>query len=285
MPRSLQFRSLSRSERRVLERKLKDLSLAVRVHQRYRVVDEVAKGRTIAEAADRIGCHFTVAYDWVHRFNESGFATFEQVANRKADRLSCAPSNCAIWSMSRCRILASGGCRFPIGRCRSWPSIAAARGLLPEVTDEWVRRLLRREGLSAQRIRTWKTSKDPHFDTSKKRIRRLYRTCPKRAAVVCFDEWGPLELRPIGGVAWARRKHPLRQRATYRRLQGTEQFLGFYDVHDDCLDGLFSKHKRVVDICHAFDRLRRCYPLPAPVRCVGQPAQRPRPPHHARPHA
>ena len=54
MPRSLQLRSISRSERRVLNGKLKDLSLAVRVHQRYRVVNEVAKGRSIAEAADRI---------------------------------------------------------------------------------------------------------------------------------------------------------------------------------------------------------------------------------------
>lgn len=56
MPRSLQLRSLSRIERRVLEQKLKDLSLSARVHQRYRTVSEVAKGRTIAEAADRIGC-------------------------------------------------------------------------------------------------------------------------------------------------------------------------------------------------------------------------------------
>ena len=77
---------------------------------------------------------------------------------------------------------------------------------------------------------------------------------------MCFDEWGPLELRPIGGVAWARRKRPVRQRATYRRLHGTEQFLGFYDVHSDCLEGLFSKHKRVVDIGQAFERLRKCYP-------------------------
>jgi hypothetical protein len=42
-----------------------------------------------------------------------------------------------------------------------------AHKLLPPVTDEWVRRLLRRQGLSAQRIRTWKTSHDPHFDTKK----------------------------------------------------------------------------------------------------------------------
>ncbi len=35
--------------------------------------------------------------------------------------------------------------------------------LIPEFTDEWVRRVLRREGPSAQRIRTSKTSTDPQF--------------------------------------------------------------------------------------------------------------------------
>jgi hypothetical protein len=41
------------------------------------------------------------------------------------------------------------------------------QGLIPAVTDEWVRRLLRREGLTAQRVRSWKTSRDPHFDRKK----------------------------------------------------------------------------------------------------------------------
>ena len=77
---------------------------------------------------------------------------------------------------------------------------------------------------------------------------------------MCFDEWGPLELKPIGGVAWARRKRPLRRRATYRRLKGTEQFLGFYDVHADCLSGIFRRQKRLVDLFEAFRRLRTCYP-------------------------
>jgi hypothetical protein len=49
-------------------------------------------------------------------------------------------------------------------------------------------------------------------------------------------------------------------RATYRRLKGTEQFLGFYDVHADCLSGLFRRRKTVVDISKAFVGLRRCYP-------------------------
>ena len=49
-------------------------------------------------------------------------------------------------------------------------------------------------------------------------------------------------------------------RATYRRLQGTEQFFGFYDVHADCLSGLFNKRKRLAELFDAFQRLRACYP-------------------------
>jgi hypothetical protein len=49
-------------------------------------------------------------------------------------------------------------------------------------------------------------------------------------------------------------------RATYQRRCGTEQFLGFYEVHADCPDGLFRKRKRLPELVDAFRRLRRCYP-------------------------
>ena len=71
MAKPLRLRRLGRSERRLLEAKLKDLSLAARIHQRYRIIEEVRKGHGMREAADRVGCHFTVAYDWVQRFNAS----------------------------------------------------------------------------------------------------------------------------------------------------------------------------------------------------------------------
>jgi len=61
-------------------------------------------------------------------------------------------------------------------------------------------------------------------------------------------------------MAWARQRRPWRVPATYRRLKGTEQFLGFYDVHADCLSGLFGRRKIVSDISKAFCCLRRCYP-------------------------
>ena len=78
--------------------------------------------------------------------------------------------------------------------------------------------------------------------------------------MVCFDEMGPLELRPYAGSGWYRRDHPRRQRATYRRTQGVEQLLGFYDVHADCLVGQVRKRKTHQDLLAAFARLRACYP-------------------------
>jgi hypothetical protein len=49
-------------------------------------------------------------------------------------------------------------------------------------------------------------------------------------------------------------------RTTYHRRKGTEQFFGLYDVHADCLDGLFRERKRLPELIEAFQWLRRCYP-------------------------
>lgn len=94
----------------------------------------------------------------------------------------------------------------------------------------------------------------------KNRILKLYAQAPPQSAVVCFDECGPLELRPLPGDCWAAQKHPQRLRATYHRRAGTEQLLAFYDVHDDCLAGTIHKRKTSRDLLAAWRRLRACYP-------------------------
>ena len=70
---------------------------------------------------------------------------------------------------------------------------------------------------------------------------------------------GPLELRPYSGCGWYQAGRPRRQRATYHRTQGTEQFLGFYDVHSDVLVGQVRKRKTHRDLLAVFERLRACY--------------------------
>ena len=77
---------------------------------------------------------------------------------------------------------------------------------------------------------------------------------------MCFDEWGPLEVRPMGGVAWAQKGRPVRMRATYHRPHGIEHFLSFYDVHADYLNGIFRPRRGVAEVVDAFCKLRKCYP-------------------------
>jgi len=167
MANSVRLRAVTRGERRVLQGKVTDRRLTVRLHRRYRLIAEMARGRSVAEVADRVGCNVTMVYEWVHRFNESGFATFEQPPNPQG-RLP-------IITGPQIRELIDVALSSPAERglpFSAWtvPKLAEycrQRGLLPPITDEWVRRLLRRQGLRAQRIRTWKTSDDPAFDRKK----------------------------------------------------------------------------------------------------------------------
>jgi transposase len=177
MPRRrVQLRRLTPTEQKTLREKVKDLSLSARVHQRYRVIDEVRGGRAPLEAADRIGCHFTVVYNWIRRFNESGFSTFEAVPNpRGRPPILRAEQLRALVDVALSSPEERG---LPFSRW-SVPKLAEycrKEGLLPPVTDEWVRRLLRREGLTPQRIRTWKTSHDPDFEGKKTPSARSTRT-------------------------------------------------------------------------------------------------------------
>jgi transposase len=87
MPKPVRLRPLTKGELRILHEKLRDLSLSVRIHQRYRIIDEVRIGRAVLDAAERVGCHFTVAYDWLRRFNESS-----QPQGAAADPASAAAS-------------------------------------------------------------------------------------------------------------------------------------------------------------------------------------------------
>ena len=77
--------------------------------------------------------------------------------------------------------------------------------------------------------------------------------------MVCFDQWGPLELRPYAGAGWYPQRPPQRHRATYKRTQGGEQLLAFYAVPDACRVGPVRQRKTHQDLLAGLARLRTCY--------------------------
>ena len=157
------MRPLDRAERALLRSKLRTRSLPARVHQRYRVIAEVRAGHSARQSADRVGVTRNTASAWVRRFNRSGFRTFETVANPRG--------RIPIISARQLRELidtalsspAERGLPFTSWSVRTLSEYCKAKRLIPDFSEEWVRRLLRREGLTPKRIRTWKHSTDPDF--------------------------------------------------------------------------------------------------------------------------
>ena len=91
---------------------------------------------------------------------------------------------------------------------------------------ERLRQILHARGISFQRTRTWKESRDPDRDAKLDRIEHVTSHYPDRC--FAFDQFGPLSVRPCHGTCWAPRKHPVRLRATYHRTHGIRYFHGCY---------------------------------------------------------
>ena len=106
---------------------------------------------------------------------------------------------------------------------------------------ERLRQILHARGISFQRTRTWKESADPDKDAKLDRIDYVTSNYPDRC--FAFDLFGPLSVRPCHGACWARRKRPVRLRATYHRTHGIRYFHGCYSLGDDQLRGVTREHK------------------------------------------
>ncbi|GAA2657244.1 hypothetical protein GCM10009864_24370 [Streptomyces lunalinharesii] len=88
-----------------------------------------------------------------------------------------------------------------------------AEGVVDDISHEGLRGLLRNEGVSFQRIKTWKSSCEPDYAAKKARVEHLYAIADGEVipedgepeVVLCTDEFGPLNLQPHPGRQWAER--------------------------------------------------------------------------------
>ena len=152
-----------------------------------------------------------------------------------------------------------------------------AEGVVEDISHEGLRTLLREEGVSFQRIKTWKASADPQYAEKKARVEHLYAIAdgevvpdPGEPEVIfCVDEFGPLNLQPRPGRQWAavsgngkepgREPRP-RMRATYTRTQGVRHLFAAYELGEDKLFGHVKPRKtrtRFLEFCRY---LRSLYP-------------------------
>lgn len=166
MPRT-RLRPLTRAEQQILASKVRAKTLPARIHQRYRIVAELARGQSAVAVGDRVGCNVMSVYRWRNHFNRSGFAKFEVPTNPNG----AIPIVSGEQVRGLIRVALSRpedlGLPFTHWSVAKLATYCRAHGLLPAITDEWVRRLLHREGVSFQHSKTWKQSPDPEFEVKK----------------------------------------------------------------------------------------------------------------------
>jgi transposase len=62
--------------------------------------------------------------------------------------------------------------------------------------------------------------------------------------VLCFDEFGPLEVKPVAGANWRLKGKPDRIPATYHRDKGVQHLFAAYDMKEDKLYAHMKPRKR-----------------------------------------
>ncbi len=160
-----------------------------------------------------------------------------------------------------------------------------AEGVVDDISHEGLRTLLREEGVTFQRLKTWKASKDPRYAEKKARVEQLYAIADREAVpqdgdpqvVLCVDEFGPLNLQPHPGRQWAavsgKGKEPgraprRRMRATYHRTEGVRHLLAAYELGEDKLFGHVKPRKtraRFLEFCRY---LRSLYPIESRIAII-----------------
>lgn len=103
--------------------------------------------------------------------------------------------------------------------------------MIDDISHEGLRILLRKEGVSVQRLKSWTTSRDPDYAAKKARVEHLYAIADGEAlpeegepeVIFCMDEFGPPNLKPHPGKQWAERggKHKDPDREPRRRRRQT----------------------------------------------------------------
>ncbi|MDX2683772.1 IS630 family transposase [Streptomyces sp. NY05-11A] len=153
-----------------------------------------------------------------------------------------------------------------------------AEGVVDDISHEGLRILLREEGVTFQRAKTWKASRDPGYAAKKARVEHLYAIADGEVisedgepeVVFCVDEFGPLNLQPHPGRQWTERggrhKDQLRQprprrRATYTRPHGVRHLFAAYDLGKDQLYGHIKKTKNRSKFLEFCRYLRSLHPV------------------------
>ena len=180
----------------------------VRMVERVRIVLACLEGKEIQQVAKELGASIPTVSKWRRRFAQDGVRGL-----RDQPRSGKPPTYDAAF---RDRVLALLEQAPPAGQAQ-WDGPSVAKRLGASVHAVW--RVLRREGIYLQRLRTWCVSTDPEFATKAAEVVGLYLNPPLNALVISVDEKPSIQAiqRPSGYVETDSGAIVRAMKSTYKR--------------------------------------------------------------------
>jgi transposase len=272
----LRVREIDDDEGRRLVRIVRRGSGSVVTWRRAQMVLLSAQGMDVAAIAKVAFTSEDRVRDVIRNFNADGFSSLYPRYRGGRPPKFTLPQRREIKKIAKSRP-AEHDLPFSAWSLSKLAEFLVAEGVVDDISHEGLRVLLREEGVSFQRLKTWKTSKDPDYAVKKARIEHLYAIADREVTpdegepevIFCVDEFGPLNLQPRPGRQWAavsgKGKQPgraprRRMRATYTRTAGVRHLFAAYELGEDKLFGHIKPRKtraRFLEFCRY---LRSLYP-------------------------
>ena len=173
------------------------------------VVHASAGGNTVAVIAELVATSPDRVREMIHRFNDKGMASLDpQWAGGRPRRITTDDENFIVETASqRPEVLGQPFTRWSIRKLVGYLGDNSKR--VVGIGRERLRQILADHDVTFQRTKRWKESNDPDRDAKLDRIDEVLNNYPTRT--FAFDEFGPLQIRPIGGSAWAPATQPDRK--------------------------------------------------------------------------
>jgi transposase len=272
----VRVREIDDDEGRRLVRIVRRDSGSVVTWRRAQMVLLSAQGMGVAAIAKIAFTSEDRVRDVIHNFNTDGFSSLYPRYKGGRPPKFTLPQRREVKKIAKSHP-ADHGLPFSTWSLSKLADFLVAEGVVDDISHEGLRVLVREEGVTFQRLKTWKASKDPDYAVKKARVEHLYAIADREVipepgepeVIFCVDEFGPLNLQPHPGRQWTAisgkgaepgRKPRPRRRATYRRTAGVRHLFAAYELGEDKMYGHIKPRKnraRFLEFCRY---LRSLYP-------------------------
>lgn len=239
-----------------------------------------AQGQSVKDITSLMQVSEDYVRDVIHAFNERGFDALDPKWSGGRPKAISERVREGICLVARTSPADWGIAAFSTWSLAKLAEHLVQRKVVPAISRETLRRILREGQVSWQATTTWKASSDPDFIAKMHRVLELYDAPPADGRVICVDEFGPLNLLPRKGKAWRPHGKPRRMRATYHRYDGVMHMIAALDLATGEIYYRIRRRKRWQEFLGLLKALRARWPGEAARRArrllPAQAPQRPR---------